>query len=162
MRERRVVMDSIARKLLESLQENARLSFAELGRRAGLSASAAAERIKRMEDAGIIRGYRTELDPASVGYPVQAIIRLALDGDHSKQLLAFLRASREVQECHHITGSEAFVLKVAMASLSELERLMESLRRFGAPATEVVLSSPVYARSLPCAEDTAAPRGAGL
>ena len=157
-----VVLDSIARKLLESLQENARLSFAELGRRAGLSPSATAERIKRMEDAGIIRGYRTELDPASVGCPVQAIIRLTLAGDHYKQFLAFLKGSREVQECHHITGGEAFVLKVATPSLAELERLAESLQRFGAPATEVVLSSPVSARSLPFADETVASAGAGL
>ena len=146
MIEPRFVVDSIARKLLEALQENARLSFAELGRRAGLSASATAERIKRMEDAGIIRGYRTELDPAAIGYPIQAVIRLALHGDQSKHFLAFLEGLPEVQECHRITGSEPFVLRVSVASLDELEKLTESLQRFGRPAAEIVLSSPVSGR----------------
>lgn len=160
MIEPRVAVDSIARKLLELLQENARISFAELGRRAGLSPSATAERIKRMEDAGIIRSYRAELDPAAVGLPIQAIIRLALDADQMKPFLAFLEVAREVQECHHVTGSEPFVLKVAMASLGELEKLTETLHRFGSPATEIVLSSPVCARSLPYPAEAAARAGA--
>jgi Lrp/AsnC family transcriptional regulator, leucine-responsive regulatory protein len=144
-RDTNVSLDLIARKLLDCLRENARLSFAELGRRVGLSASATAERVKRMEDAGIIKGYRAELNLPSIGYPILAIIRLTCQGDQCQPFLIFLKGIREVQECHHITGSAAFVLKVMASSIADLEGLTESLQRFGSLTTEVVLSSPISA-----------------
>ncbi len=138
-----VLLDAVGRRLLDALQENARLSFAELGRRAGLSPSAVAERIRRMEDAGIIKGYRVELDWESVGLAILAVIRMTCDGERYKPFLAFVKGVPEVQECYHVTGSEAFVLKVVVDSIADLEKLVERLLHFGVPTTSIVLSSPV-------------------
>jgi Lrp/AsnC family leucine-responsive transcriptional regulator len=137
------LLDEVGRTLLDALQENARLSYAELGRRAGLSPSAVAERIRRMEDAGIIKGYRVQLDWESVGLPIVAYIRLTCDGDRYRPFLAFLKGVHEIQECHHITGGDAFMLKVVAASIADLEKLVEKLLHYGVPTTSIVLSSPV-------------------
>lgn len=153
-----VLMDAVGRKLLDALQENARLSFAELGRRAGLSPSAAAERIRRMEEAGIIKGYRVDLDWESVGFPLLALIRMTCDGDRYKPFLAFVKGVREVQECHHVTGGEAFVLKVVVDSIADLEKLVERLLHFGVPTTSIVLSSPVTRNPIRFAASDALPK----
>jgi Lrp/AsnC family leucine-responsive transcriptional regulator len=149
------LLDSIGLKLLDALQENARLSFAELGRRAGLSASATAERVRRMEDTGIIKGYRVELDWEAVGFPVLAIIRLTCDGQRYRPFLAFLREVHEIQECHHVTGGDAFFLKVAVRNISHLEKLVEKLLQYGVPTTSIVFSSTVTRNAIQFANSNA-------
>jgi Lrp/AsnC family leucine-responsive transcriptional regulator len=137
------IIDDYGRKLLRELQRDARASFADLGRRIGLSASATAERLRRMEEAGIIRGYSVEIDREAIGQPILAIIRMTCDGPRYRPFLKFVKDLPEVRECHHVTGGDAFFLQVTTASIGDLEQVIERLLPYGIPTTSIVFSSPV-------------------
>ena len=137
------LLDDISRRLIEELQADARLSYAELGRRTGLSPSATAERLRRLEEAGIIRGYRADIDPASLGLNVSAIIRMVCDGEQYRRFLAFLGTREEVRECHHVTGSDALMIHVRVPAIEDLEKLVMQFLRYGVPTTSIVLSTPL-------------------
>src|ERR1017187_5785025 len=104
-----VLLDAIGRKLLAALQEDARLSYAELGRRIGLSPAATAERLRRLEEVGTITGYRVEIDREALGLPVMAIVRLSCDGVKYRPFLKAVQAMERVMECHHVAGGAAGV-----------------------------------------------------
>jgi Lrp/AsnC family leucine-responsive transcriptional regulator len=144
-----VLMDQYGRKLLTALQRDARASVADLSRQIGLSQTRTAERLRRMEEAGIIQGYTVEIDPEALGLPMLAYIRLTCSGGKYNGFLSFVKSAPHVQECHHLTGGDAFLLKVAVASIAELERLVEKLLPYGDPITSIVLSSPVAKNQLP-------------
>jgi Lrp/AsnC family leucine-responsive transcriptional regulator len=137
------ILDGIARKLLSELQKDPRASYAELGRRVGLSPSATAERVHRLEDAQIIRGYRVDIDPAALGYTVNAHIRMVCDGERYRQFLQFVKTLDAVRECDHVTGSDALMMKVITTSIEELEHLIMKLLTYGVPTTSLVLSHAV-------------------
>jgi Lrp/AsnC family leucine-responsive transcriptional regulator len=137
------LLDDIARNLIDQLQKDARVSFAELGRRVGLSPSATAERLRNLEEAGVIRGYRADVDPASLGLNVTAIIRMSCDGEQYRRFTAFLNTCEEVRDCYHVTGGDALMMKVMVGSIEELEQLVMTFLRFGVPTTSVVLSTPL-------------------
>ncbi len=141
-----VLLDEYGRKLLEELQKDARASYAELGRRIGLSPSATAERLRRLEEEGIVRGYSVEIDREALGWPILAIIRMTCDGPRYHPFLKFVKELPEVRECHHVTGGDAFFLQVTTASIEDLERIIERLLPYGIPTTSIVLSSPVARR----------------
>src|SRR5713226_7400198 len=103
-----VLLDEIGRNILSALQEDARLSYAELGRRVGLSPAATAERLRRLEEAGIITGYRVEIDHGALGLPVLAIVRMSCDGVKYRPFLKAVETMERVIECHHVAGSDAF------------------------------------------------------
>ena len=140
------LLDQTGKKLLSALQENARFSFAELGRRIGLSPAATAERLRRLEEAGVIKGYRVEIDREALGLPILAIVRLSCDGAMYRPFLKAVQTLDSVVECHHVAGSDAFILKVVSPSVEQLERLVEKLLNFGVPTTSIVFSSPVAER----------------
>lgn len=140
-------LDEFARNLLAELSRDARASYAELGRRVGLSPSAVAERMRRMEESGIIQGYTAEISRTALGLPILAIIRMTCDGTHYHPFLKFVKTLSEVQVCHHVTGADAFFLEVAAGSLEDLERLIERLLPYGIPTTSLAFSSPVSRRS---------------
>lgn len=140
------LMDSFGRKLLQELQDNARLSVAELARRVGLSPTATAERMKQMEETGIVRSYTIDIDREALGLEVLAFIRMTCDGQHYFRLMEFVQNLEEVRECHHLTGGDAFLLKVTTSSMESLEALIEALLPYGNPVTSVVLSTPVERR----------------
>jgi Lrp/AsnC family leucine-responsive transcriptional regulator len=141
------LLDNIARRLLDELQSNGRASYADLAKKAGLSPSAAAERMRRLEDAGVIRGYHADIDPEALGLGITALIRMTADGAQYRPLLAFLESNHQVRECYHVTGAEALMIKVLASSISDLESLIMKLLQFGVPTTSVVLSTPVDRRS---------------
>jgi Lrp/AsnC family leucine-responsive transcriptional regulator len=141
-------LDDIGWRILAVLQEDARLSFSELGRRVGLSPPAAAERVRRLEDAGIITGYRVELALEKLGFPMTAIIRVTAPEEKFRHLKTTVRDLAEVLECHHVTGTDSLVLKVAAVSVAHLERVIEALGRHGTPTTGIILSSPVARRAI--------------
>ena len=143
-----VLLDAIGRKPLAALQEDARLSYAELGRRIGLSPAATAERLRRLEEVGIITGYRVEIDREALGLPVMAIVRLSCDGVKYRPFLKAVQAMERVTECHHVAGGDAFILKVVAGSVEELGQVVEKLLDFGVPTTSIVFSSPVARRAL--------------
>src|ERR1700760_2034152 len=137
------ILDGIARNLLAELQKDPRASYAELGRRFGLSPSATAERVHRLEDAQIIRGYRVDIDPAALGYTVNAHIRMVCDGERYRQFLQFVKTLDAVRECDHVTGSDALMMKVITTSIEELEHLIMKLLTYGVPTTSLVLSHAI-------------------
>ncbi len=140
-------LDEYTQNLLEALQQDARLSYADLGRRVGLSPSATAERMRRMEEDGIIRAYTIEIDREALGLPILAYIRLTCEGHRYQSFLKFVPTLAEVRECHHVTGGEAFILQLTTASIAELEQTIERLLPYGIPTTSIVLSSPVVRRA---------------
>ncbi len=140
------LLDEYARNLLAELATNARASYADLGRRVGLSPSAVAERMRRMEEDGIIKGYSADINPEVLGLPVLAVIRMTCDGTHYHPFLKFVKTLSEVRLCHHVTGADAFYLEIATSSLVDLERLIERLLPYGIPTTSLVFSTPVARR----------------
>ncbi len=142
-------LDSINRTLLEILQHDARIGYAELGRRVGLSPPAVAERVKRLEDMGIITGYRAEVDRTKLGYPLTAFIRLRTTSDLYGRLRQSLLELPEVLECHHLTGEDALLLKAACRSIKHLDEVLGRISPFGATISSIVLSSFVEHRQVP-------------
>jgi Lrp/AsnC family leucine-responsive transcriptional regulator len=136
-------------ELLGLLKDDPRLSTSELARRVGMSAPAVRERILRLEEAGIIRGYRLELDPAALGYPVSAFVRVRPAPGQLPKLAELARSMLEVIECHRVTGEDCFVLKVHLRSIDELDQVLDRLLAYGQTTTSIVQSTPVPLRSLP-------------
>ncbi len=145
---KRAMLDPVDWQILGELQRNARLPFAKLGRRVGLSAPAVAERVRRLEDAGIITGYYAAIDLARIGRPILAIIRLGNPGDRTERMLDLIREMPEILECHRITGEESFVVRVAVTSVEHLERVIRVLEPYAVTTTSLVLSSPVMRREI--------------
>lgn len=141
-RERR--LDDVGRRILQELQGDARISYAELGRRVGLTLPAVAERVRKLEEAGIIMGYRTELNLEKIGLPITAFIRVATPNEIlGGQLMAAARGLPEVLECHRVTGDDSYLLKIAVTTVQHLERLIRKITLYGQPTTSIVLSSPI-------------------
>ena len=136
-------LDEIDWKILEHIQDNARIPFAELGRRVRLSTPAVAERVRRLEDAGVIVGYRAQIDPGKVGFPVQAFIRVNVVGEKLSKFVELISRCPEVLECHRVTGSESFVIRVAVENINHLEYAIDSLMPYVATTTSMILSSPL-------------------
>jgi Lrp/AsnC family leucine-responsive transcriptional regulator len=140
------VLDKTGWHILEELQQNGRMSFAELGRRVGLTLPAVAERVRKMEDAGIITGFRAEVNPAKIGLPIAAFIRISVVGDVFSRIAKAVRDMPEVLECHRGTGADSFTLKVVVESVQHLESLIDKLTPFGTTSTSIVLSTLVRNR----------------
>ena len=139
--ERERLLDSLGWKILHELQTDARISFAKLGRRVGLSTPAVAERIRRMEEEGIIRAYRAEIDLANVGLPITAFIRMSVVGNGLAKLTECVLAMPEVAECNRGTGEDSFILKVNTVSIEHLKDVIDRLTPFGPTSTSLVLES---------------------
>jgi Lrp/AsnC family transcriptional regulator, leucine-responsive regulatory protein len=146
--ESQLVLDEIGRKLLTALQCDARTSFTDLGRLVGLSAPAVAERVRRLEDAGIITGYRAEVNPSRLGLPICAFIRIHTSGGMEARTAELVQTLPEVIECHRVTGSDCFVVKILVSSIPHLEELIDRLSPYGELTTSIVLSSPVTHRMI--------------
>jgi Lrp/AsnC family leucine-responsive transcriptional regulator len=140
------MIDEIDWKILKELQINARISFAELGRRVGLTTPAVIERVRKLEDAKIITGYRVEIDTAKVGLPITAFIRMSITGVDYSHIIEVVGESTEVLECHRGTGNDSFIMKVAVADVGHLQTLIDRLTPYGITTTSIVLSSPVKQR----------------
>jgi Lrp/AsnC family transcriptional regulator, leucine-responsive regulatory protein len=136
-------------ELLALLRDDPRLSTSELARRVGMSAPAVRERILRLEESGIIRGYRLELDAAALGYPVAAFVRVRPAPGQLPKLAEIARSMAEVVECHRVTGEDCFVLKVHLRSIDELDKVLDQLLVYGQTTTSIIQSTPVPLRSLP-------------
>jgi Lrp/AsnC family leucine-responsive transcriptional regulator len=141
-------IDAVGWKILKLLQENARLSFRQIGEAIGLTAPAVAERVRRMEDAGILKGYHAEVDLAEVGLTVMAFVHLTTNARQSMQVRTAVLDMPEVIECHCITGSESYILKVAVPSVPRLERFLLELKNLGEVRTSLVLSTQVARRAI--------------
>jgi Lrp/AsnC family transcriptional regulator, leucine-responsive regulatory protein len=135
------LLDKLGWRVLGELQSDARLSMAELGRRVRLSAPAAAERVRKLEDAGVISGYAAQIDVRRVGRPLLAFVRISALGDVRTQIAEAARNSPEVLEAHRGTGSDCFILKIAVEDISHLESVTDRFTKFGQLTTSIVMSS---------------------
>ena len=147
-RENGSITDATNLKLLEELQRDARLSLAELGRRVGLSSPAVAERLKRLEDEGVIGGYRAEVNPRALGYTLGVIIRIRPAPRQIAAVAQLARDTPEVVECHRVTGEDCFVMTTWVRDVEHLEELIDQFVAYGQTTTSIMQSSPVPRRAL--------------
>ncbi len=140
------MIDDIDRNILKQLQLDARISYAELGRRVGLTTPAVIERVRKLEDAGVITGYRAEIDTAKVGLPITAFVRMSITGVDYSHIIEVAEQSNEVLECHRGTGGDSFIMKIAVSSVEHLQEVIDRLVAYGITTTTIVLSSPVKRR----------------
>lgn len=142
------LLDDIGRQILRALQEDARISFSELGRRVGLSSPAVAERVRRMEEGGVIQGYRAMVSYERLGFPITAFIRVSTPASRMHEADLIAEKIPEVLECHHLTGTDCLILKVVVSSVGHLEEVINQMGHYGQTTTSIVLSSPVTSRIL--------------
>jgi Lrp/AsnC family transcriptional regulator, leucine-responsive regulatory protein len=135
--------------LLRELQEDARLSLAELGRRVGLSSPAVADRLERLEDAGVITGYRAEIDPRALGYELAVVLRIRPAPRELKKVAELAQRTPEVVECHRITGDDCYLMKAHVRDVGHMEEVIDRFAIYGQTTTSIVQSSPVARRALP-------------
>jgi Lrp/AsnC family transcriptional regulator, leucine-responsive regulatory protein len=143
------LLDPINRRLLRELQTDARMTMAELGRRINLSAPAVAERVQRLERAGVITGYRAEVDPKAIGYPIGAVIRVRPTTRHLQKIPELAKEIPEVVDCHRITGEDCFFVRLHLRSIDDLEGILDRFLVLGQTTTSIIHSSPVAGRALP-------------
>ena len=134
-------LDRLDIAILEALQENARTPLSEIGRRVGLSQPATSERVRRLEDRGILAGYTARLDAAALGLGMMAIIRLKTTHEHIKPALKAFAEMPHVIEVHRLTGEDCLLLKVLVPTPGQLETIVDTIARFGAVTTSLVLRS---------------------
>jgi Lrp/AsnC family leucine-responsive transcriptional regulator len=143
-----MTIDDIDRKVLKELQDDARVSYAELGRRVGLTTPAVIERVRKLEDAGVITGYRADIDTAKIGLPITAFVRMSITGVDYSHIIEVAEQSDEVLECHRGTGGDSFIMKIAVSSVEHLQDVIDRLTPYGITTTTIVLSSPVKRRTI--------------
>jgi Lrp/AsnC family leucine-responsive transcriptional regulator len=146
-------IDSTDRKIIDQLISDGRVSLAELGRRVSLSSPAVAERVQRLERAGIITGYRAELDLRRLGYQLTAIVRIKPAPGQLPRIPELAAAIPEIGECHRITGEDCFFLKVHLRSIDELGSLLDRFLAHGETTTSLINASPISRRDPPLDED---------
>jgi len=142
-------LDDTDRKILGELVSDGRVSFAELGRRVSLSSPAVAERVQRLERAGVITGYRAELDPRALGFELTAIVRVKPSPRRLPRVAELATQIPEIAECHRITGEDCFYLKVHLRSIDEPAPLLDRFLDYGETTTSLVNNSPVPRREPP-------------
>jgi Lrp/AsnC family leucine-responsive transcriptional regulator len=143
------LLDEINRRLLEELQRDGRIAFAELGRRVGLSAPAVAERVARLERAGVITGYRAEVDARSIGYQLAAVVRVRPFARQIHKIPEIAAQTPQIIECERITGEDCFLLRLHVRDMDDLEPVLDRFTPFGQTTTSIVHSAPVSRRALP-------------
>jgi Lrp/AsnC family leucine-responsive transcriptional regulator len=143
------LLDPINRRLLSELQADARVTMAELGRRINLSAPAVADRVQRLERAGVITGYRAEVDPKALGFPIAAVVRVRPTTRQLQKIPELAREIPEVVDCHRITGEDCFFVKLHLRSMDDLEGILDRFVVLGQTTTSIIHSSPVTGRPLP-------------
>ena len=142
------LLDQIGRKIVVELQQNGRIAFAELGRRVGLSTPAVMDRVRRMEDAGIIVAYRAEINAAKLGYPIMAFVGVNVTGDFLPQMGKLVKSFPQILECYRVTGANSFIAKVIAGSVEELEKTIDRMAPYVTTTTSLVLSAQVSGRAI--------------
>jgi Lrp/AsnC family leucine-responsive transcriptional regulator len=140
------LLDETNRRILDVLTENPRTSTSELARAVGMSAPAVRERVTRLEDGGVIRGYRLDVDPAALGLPVAAWVRLRPGPGQLARIADLARRTPQVSECHRISGEDCFLLKVHVESVADLEPVLDAFLLYGRTTSSFVVATPVAPR----------------
>jgi len=143
------VLDAVNIQILTALQADPRLPTAKLARQLRMSPPAVAERVQRLREAGVIVGCRLELDPRALGLPVTAYVRIRPSPGQLSNVAELARRTAEVVECHRITGEDCFLLKIYVAEVTRIEKILDRFLAYGQTTTSIVQSSPVPLRSPP-------------
>jgi Lrp/AsnC family transcriptional regulator, leucine-responsive regulatory protein len=143
------LLDETSLRLLAELQADGRLSLAELGRRVSLSSPAVAERLRRLEDEGVITGYRAEVDPRALGYTLGVLIRSRPAPRQLAAVAQLARETPEIIECHRVTGDDCYVMTAWVRDVTHLEEVIDAFASYGQTTTSIMQSSPVDGRPLP-------------
>lgn len=152
MNNRGLLQDQKNLELLRLLQKRPRAPFSELARQIGMSNPAVKERVLRLEESGILAGYRLELNPKELGYNVMAFVRVRPLPGHVNKIAEVVQTMSQVTECHRITGEDCFILKVYLKEISDLDSVLNKVLAHGQTTTSIVQSSPVPLRSLPISD----------
>ena len=147
-------IDPVNLRVLEELQRDPRLTMSELGRRVGMSSPAVTERVRRLEEAGVIQGYRVVLNPTALGLPITAYIRIRPSPGQLSKIAELAQQIPEVVECHRVTGEDCFILKVYIPAIDQLDRLLDRFLLYGSTTTNLIQSSPVPLRPPPLPDDS--------
>ena len=142
-------LDPVNVRLLRALSEDPRLSMSALARKVGMSAPAVTERVQRLEEAGVIRGYRLDVDPAAVGLPVSAWVRVRPGPGQLPKVAELARDTPEVVECHRVTGEDCFLMRVHVPAIDQLESVLDRFLLYGQTTSSLIVSSPVEPRAAP-------------
>jgi len=143
------LLDAVNLRLLAALQRDPRTTMSALAREVGMSSPAVTERVQRLERAGVIRGYRLDIDPAALGLPVTAWVRVRPGPGQLPKVAALAVDLPQVSECHRISGDDCFLVKVHAATIESLTETLDQILVFGQTTTSLVHSSPVPPRALP-------------
>jgi Lrp/AsnC family transcriptional regulator, leucine-responsive regulatory protein len=152
MNNKGILTDQKNLELLRLLQKNPRAPISQLARKIGMSNPAVKERVVRLEESGILAGFRLELSPKELGYHVMAFVRIRPLPGHLSKIAELAQSVPEVTECHRITGEDCFILKLYVKEISNLDRVLDRFLAHGQTTTSIVQSSPVSPRSLPLVE----------
>jgi Lrp/AsnC family leucine-responsive transcriptional regulator len=154
-------IDSKNWQILDVLQEDARTSLTSLARQVGLSVPSTSERVKRLEEAGVLEGYRAVVPPRKAGYTVTALAGITTLQPDKARLLKLLQQKPEVLECLHVTGQDSYVMKVIARDIEHLEAFVGSINHLGETRTSIVMSVPIPARAVRAPAGLADQRVAG-
>lgn len=143
-----ITIDATDWRILEEVQSDGRIPIADLARRVDMSASAVADRVRRLQDAGVIEGYTARVSLPTVGLPILAFVRLRYPHGNYKPFHDLLDSTPEILEAHHVTGEDCFLLKVTARSMGHLEALTGRIAALGGITTSVVYSSPLPSRTI--------------
>jgi Lrp/AsnC family leucine-responsive transcriptional regulator len=147
-----VELDLIDRRIIGELAADARIPFAELGRRVSLSAPAVTERVRRLEQTGVITGYRAEIDPRALGYGLTAIVRVKPAVRQLSKIAALAEQIPQIEECLRITGEDCLYMKLHLASIEELPSVLDKFLLYGETTTSIVNATPVPRRDPPAVD----------
>lgn len=136
-------MDNTDYRILEILQHSGRISMKDLGHNVGLTAPAVSERVKKMEDNGIISSYRAVIDFSKLGKTISAFIDISMPSENYHKFLEFATKSDLIIECHHVTGGDSLIIRVLVDDITALESLIDDIKQHGKTNTSIILSSPI-------------------
>ena len=144
-----IVLDATDRQIIAELAKDGRISFAELGRRVSLSSPAVTERVRRLEQIGVITGYRAEIDPRALGYSLTAIVRVKPTVRQLPKIAELAADIPQIEECLRITGEDCFYMKLHLTSIEQLPSVLDRFLLYGETTTSIVNATPVPRRDPP-------------
>ena len=141
-------MDITDYRIIELLQEDGRISMKELGKIVGLTSPAVSERVKRLEESGVIQGYKAIVNPDKLGRVIKSFINISLPSENYNNFIEYAKGDNRIVECHHITGDDCLLLKVIVKDMYELEQVIDHIKQVGRTKTSVILSTIIESKSI--------------
>ena len=141
-------MDITDYKIINILQEDGRISMKDLGKIVGLTSPAVSERVKRLEESGVIQGYKAIVNPDKLGRVIKSFINIALPSKNYQDFIEYAQKDNRIVECHHITGEDCLLLKVIVKDMYDLEQVIYKIKQVGKTKTSVILSTIIESKSI--------------